>query len=69
MKDVLKLLTGFEKINDYFNRDKVIKGLMEIVQESTIYEDEGFLLVLNECRRMNLLATYQDLDVKARAYF
>lgn len=31
MKDILKLLKGFEALNDYFNRDKVIKGLIELV--------------------------------------
>ena len=31
MKDILKLLRGFESLNDYFNRDKVIKGLLELV--------------------------------------
>ena len=46
MRDVLRLLKGFETINEYFNRDKVIEGLMQLVQESDVYEDEGFLEVL-----------------------
>jgi hypothetical protein len=69
MKDILKLLRGFESLNDYFNRDKVIKGIIELVQESSIYEDSGFLEVLNECHSRGLLADNQDLYVKARVYF
>ena len=69
MKDILKLLRGFETLNDYFNRDKVIKGILEIVQESSIYEDSGFLEVLNECHTRGLLTENQDLYVKSRVYF
>ena len=43
MKDILKLLKGFEIINDYFNRDKVIEGLVELVLDGRYYEDEAFL--------------------------
>ncbi len=46
MRDIVKLLRGFESINQYFNRDKVIQGIVNLVQEADIYEDEGFLEVL-----------------------
>ena len=55
MKDVLKLLRGFEAMNDYFNREKVIQGLVELVQESTIIEDTGYLEVVRECHERGLL--------------
>jgi len=55
MKDVLKLLRGFEAMNDYFNREKVIQGLVELVQESTIFEDTGYLEVVRECHERGLL--------------
>ena len=55
MKDVLKLLRGFEAMNDYFNREKVIQGLVELVQESTIFEDTGYLEVFRECHERGLL--------------
>jgi len=47
MRDIVKLLRGFESINEYFNREKVIEGLVGLVQEADVYEDEGFLEVLN----------------------
>jgi hypothetical protein len=31
MRDVVKLLRGFESLNNYFNREKVIKGIVELV--------------------------------------
>jgi hypothetical protein len=31
MRDVVKLLKGFESINQYFNRDKVIDGIVNLV--------------------------------------
>lgn len=46
MRDIVKLLRGFESINQYFNRDKVIQGIVNLVQEADIYEDEGFLEVI-----------------------
>jgi hypothetical protein len=69
MKDVLKLLKGFEAMNDYFNREKVIQGLVELVQESTIFEDTGYLEVVRECHERGLLTDNQDLYVKTRVYF
>ena len=69
MKDVLKLLRGFEAMNDYFNREKVIQGLVELVQESTIFEDTGYLEVVRECHERGLLTDNQDLYVKTRVYF
>jgi hypothetical protein len=37
MRDVVKLLRGFESINEYFNREKVIEGLVGLVQEADVY--------------------------------
>ena len=65
----MKLLSGFESMNDYFNRDNVIAGIVEIVQDATIYEDDGFLEVLREMHSRGILEKYEDLVVKARAYF
>jgi hypothetical protein len=69
MRDVVKLLRGFESINEYFNREKVIEGLVGLVQEADVYEDEGFLEVLNECNRRGLIERHPELGVKARVYF
>jgi hypothetical protein len=69
MSDVFKLLRGFETLDDYFNKEKVIEGLVELVLEGRFYEDEAFLELLNEFNRMGLIEKYQDLVVKARAYF
>ena len=46
MRDIHRLLTGFEGINDYFNRDKLINGLAELIVEGRYFEDEAFLEVL-----------------------
>jgi hypothetical protein len=43
MRDILKLFKGFETINDYVNRGKVLAGLVDLVLESRIFEDEAFL--------------------------
>jgi hypothetical protein len=69
MRDVVKLLRGFESINQYFNRDKVIEGLVNLVQEADVYEDEGFLEVLNECNQRGLIEKHLELGAKARIYF
>ena len=69
MRDVVKLLRGFESINQYFNRDKVIEGLVNLVQEADVYEDEGFLEVLNEYNKRGLIETHLELGAKARIYF
>ena len=69
MRDINKLLKGFESINDYFNRAKVIEGIAELILESRIFEDEAFLEVLQECHSRGLIEKYQDLGVKARVYF
>lgn len=49
MRDILKLFKGFESINEYVNRGKVIAALVDLVLVSRIFEDEAFLEVLNEC--------------------
>ncbi len=69
MRDIMKLLKGFEAINQYFNRDKVIEGMVQLIQEADVFEDEGFLDVLNECHARGLIEKHQDLGVKARVYF
>jgi len=46
MRDINKLLKGFESINDYFNKAKVTEGIVELILESRIFEDEAFLEVL-----------------------
>jgi hypothetical protein len=43
MKDVKKLLMGFETIGDYMNRDKVITTLKEIFLEQPNVYDDTFL--------------------------
>ena len=42
---------------------------MELVQESTIFEDTGYLEVVRECHERGLLTDNQDLYVKTRVYF
>lgn len=46
MRDINRLLKGFESINDYFNKAKVTEGIVELILESRIFEDEAFLEVL-----------------------
>ena len=69
MGDILKLYRGFESLNDYFNKDKVIEGIVEIVLESRFYEDEALLELLQEFKKKGLIEKYQNLIVKARVYF
>lgn len=69
MGDILKLFKGFESINEYVNRGKVIAALVDLVLVSRIFEDEAFLEVLNECQHRGLIESYPDLAIKARAYF
>ena len=69
MRDLVKLLKGFEAINQYFNRDKVLEGIANLVQEADVYEDEGFLEILNECHRLGMMEKYPELAGKARIYF
>lgn len=47
----------------------MIQGLVELILEGRIYEDEAFLDVLLECQKRGLIEKYQDLGVKARVYF
>ena len=42
---------------------------MNLVNEADVYEDEGFLEVLEECNRRGLIEKHQELGIKARAYF
>ena len=69
MKDLIKLFKGFESLNDYFNRDKVVEAIIELVLEGKIYEDEAFLEILNEFQAKGLMDKYEELGVKARVYF
>ena len=69
MRDIVKLLKGFESINDYMNRDKVHAAHVELVLESRIYEDEAFLDFVVELSQKGLIEKYQDVAVKARVYF
>jgi hypothetical protein len=58
MGDILKLYRGFESLNDYFNKDKVIEGIVEIVLESRFYEDEALLELLLEFKKTGLIEKY-----------
>ena len=42
---------------------------MELVQESIIFEDTGYLEVVRDCHERGLLTDNQDLYVKTRVYF
>jgi hypothetical protein len=39
VSDILRLYRGFEAIGDYFNKAKVIGGLLELVLETKFFED------------------------------
>ena len=39
MRDILKIMKGFETLNDYFNKEKVIDGIIELIMEDKIFED------------------------------
>jgi hypothetical protein len=67
--EILKLYRGFQSLNDYFNKEKVIEAIVEIVLESNFYEDEALLELLKEFRKVGLLEKYQELIVKGRVYF
>lgn len=56
-------------MNDYFNKNKVIEGIVELVLENRVYEDQAFLEILNEFHKQELIAKYQELAVKARVYY
>lgn len=68
MRDVLKLYKGFEELRDYFNKPKVIEGLVELVLEGRYFEDEAFLEIMKEFLAAGIVEKYQDLAVKARVY-
>ena len=42
----------------YFNKDKLIKTIVDLVQNSDTYEDEDFLNLLNEFNKKGILANY-----------
>jgi hypothetical protein len=69
MSDILKMFRGFEIIDSYFNKEKVIEGIVELVLEGSFYEDEAFLEILKDFHSKGLIEKYQDLGVKARVYF
>lgn len=41
--DLLKILKGFEQLNEYFNKDKVIKMIEQLTLECESYEDPQLL--------------------------
>eukprot|EP00347_Sterkiella_histriomuscorum_P020420 403337874 len=69
IKDITKVLVGFDVINDYFNKQKLIDSLIEIVFDFDQFQDQDYLELMNILDAKGYFAQYQDLIVKCRFYF
>lgn len=43
IRDIIKILKGFEAINDYFNKDKVINCILEAALDISTFSDSDYL--------------------------
>lgn len=68
MKDLLKVYKGFETIDEYFNKEKVIKTIVDLVMEFSSYEDEALLEIMNSFHEKGLIEKEPELAVKLRVY-
>jgi hypothetical protein len=68
MKDLLRVYQGFETLDAYVNKDKVINTLVELVMEFSSFEDEALLEIMMNFHEKGILEKQQDLAVKLRVY-
>lgn len=64
--DLIKVVEGFENYGHYFNRTRLLKSVVDIVQEHQTYSDSDFLKLMVLFEKMDLFQDYEDLAVKTR---
>ncbi|CDW73278.1 UNKNOWN [Stylonychia lemnae] len=69
IKDIIRIIKGFEAINDYFNRDKVINCLVNAALEITCFQDADYLELMEIFDEKGIMEQQPDLLVKLRFYF
>lgn len=67
--DILKLLRGFETLNDYVNREKVIGTLKEVFLDAPNVYDKEFLEVVKEFNSRGMFLEDEQMVFKTRVHF
>ena len=67
--DLHKIFIAFETLNNYFNKDKVQKAIIDAVMEIKSFNDQHYIALLRTLHKRGLLEKYQDLYVETRVYF
>ena len=69
MRDIIKVLVGFDTINDFHNKKKFMDAIFDLVNSQEAFSDHDYLELLNILDAKGYLGKNDDLIIKCRFYF